>query len=544
MSPPFDWTQGLKSIYSFSRSSFLDLPQEIILMILLHAAVEKGEISCHERTRVQLICKTLSDFVNHVPYFWNHLSVWEPKVLWQKHLDKSGQLELAVTCDCSPNWELYASFLSTILPHAHRIRSFTCRVNQKSGEVAVEVTTHAAPILRDLRLFSANELTLIDLGPIPFHDMPRLETMDIEALDLNETMWYEATDLRVVKLKNVDWVEEVWRFLDFLEENDQLESFHYHMTENVFSPDDLLGPPTLPDSYDTIALPNLTHVTLYSIPASHLLVILQHVSFPPHSHISATIPDCFPPDSEQTPPEQPAVDFLVPVLNRLVALRPPSSLAMLFNSEEAYVTAAEQRWNLGFFNEPLNYEPREEAYRTLLQLIPPEIRALIYSVNAVDIWTDEAKFLVEALSDDVTPLITIECRLDDEWLAALWEDESRGWDGFRLPRLHSIAFNVCKRSTAANIRALRDLLQARSAAVQGAMHGLDTRIIVPMQYDEGEIQAALEDPSLLNLGPRIERVEMNEAESNGAFEEDEEELNTDDEENVETDDLDDGGPIL
>ncbi|KAG8904702.1 hypothetical protein FRC01_008633, partial [Tulasnella sp. 417] len=175
--------------------------------------------------------------------------------------------------------------------------------------------------------------------------------------------------------------------------------------------------------------------------------------------------------------------------------------------------------------------------------IPPEIRALISSVNAVELPLTDAQLLVEALLRDAPQIVEFECSLEATWLAALWTDESRGWAGFRLPRLQSITFNVCRNSTAACIRTIRDLLHARSVAVRGGLHRLDTSIVVPAQYDKGEIQVALEDPGLLNLGPRIELVAADEAESDGTFDEFEEDTSSDSE-NVGADDSESGGAML
>ncbi|KAG8954823.1 hypothetical protein FRC00_005677 [Tulasnella sp. 408] len=482
-----------------SRSPFLGLPQEIILMILLDVVEEEGEISWQERTRLQLICRALRDFVNFTPSFWSQISVSEPREIWQQHLDKSGQLELTVTCDCPPREELHASFLSTILPHAHRICSLTCSIDGNSSEAVVEVTTHAASTLRDLSLFYDERLAR-RIDGIPF-DMLELETLELSGIfTVREPMWWEGTVLRVVKLENVNWVYEISTFLDFLEANDQLESFHYSLLENILDQEDL-APQDLP-SYDTIVLPNLTHFFVYSIPAFHLLTILQHVSFPSDAQISATVGDSF-------PTQEPAADFIVPVMNRLAALRPPSSgITLRFDTDEAFLFAENKGWELGFYNDALNFHPRGEAYRTFLQQIPSEIRALISSANVAHMrpGADDPALLVKALSQDADSLSMFECLLDETWLSALWMDRSRGWDGFRLPKLDWIFFNVCETSTAADISNLTNLLQARSAAVQDKMHSLDVTITVPIQYDEGEIQAALKEPSLLNLEPHIERI--------------------------------------
>ncbi|KAG8926624.1 hypothetical protein FRC00_002697 [Tulasnella sp. 408] len=229
----------------------------------------------------------------------------------------------------------------------------------------------------------------------------------------------------------------------------------------------------------------------------------------------------------------------------LVALRQPSSLDLLFDGEEAYVTATEQRWNLGFYNNALDIGPREEAYRIFLQQIPPGIRVLIFSVRIVRTLLEDVGLLAKALSENPIHLIKFECPLNETVLTALWVDKSRGWDGFRLQKLQSITFRVWRYSTAGDIHTLRDLLQAYSAMKQGNMQGLDAKIVVPMCYDQGDIQAALEDPILLDLGPLIERVATDElatddeAEFDGTFEVVEEDVHSDDEENEEDTELDD-----
>ncbi|KAG8954822.1 hypothetical protein FRC00_005676 [Tulasnella sp. 408] len=523
----------MNSPYFADRSLLLGLPQEIILMILLDVVEEEGEISWHERTRVQLICRALRDFVNLTPSFWSHISVLQPKKLWQRHIDMSSQLGLTVACNFTPEHESHASFLSTILPQAHRIHSLSCNINRHCKTVIIEVITRAALSLRDLRLFSTTEW-VGDMDGIPLDGMPRLETIDFSDIILKPHTWCKVTGLRVVKLEETDWVDEISTFLDFLKQNDQLEKFHYSFEENVHLID-TLGPQILPTPYDTILLPSLTHLTLYSIPAFHLLTILQHVSLPPHSYINATLADSFPPDHEQP------LDFVVPLMTLLVAWRPPSSLELVFDGEEAYVAATEQRWNLGFYNNAPDIEPREEAYRIFLQQIPPGIRVLISSVRIISL--EHVGLLAKALSENPIHLITFDCPLNKTALAALWMDRSRGWDGFCLPKLQSITFRIWRYSTAGDIHTLRDLLQAYKATKQGNMQGLDAKIVVPMCYDQGDIQAALEDPILLSLGPLIERVAKDElamddeAEFNGTFEVVEEAVDSDDEEDVHSDEI-------
>lgn len=418
----FGQAQESKSLYSFTRSTILDLPHEIILLILLYALMEDGGISYQERTRIQLICRALHDFVDFTTSLWNYLSLSQPRELWKRHIAKSSQLHLTVACDISQEHELCASFLNTILPHAYRIRSLSCNVDGCRQKVIIEVIIRATLTLRDLRLFSLTGLTM-NMKGIPFDGMPSLKTIDFSGLPILGP-WFKATGLWVVKLEEAVWVDEVSTFLDFLKENNQLESFYYRLESNIYS-SDALGPQILPTPYDTIVLPNLTHLTLYSIPAFHLLTILQRVSFPPHSYINATLAD-------SSPPEEP-VDLVVPVMTLLVALRPPSSLELVFNGEEAYVAATEQRWNLGFYNNALDIEPREEAYRIFLQQIPPGIRVLISSVRIVRTYSEDAELLVKALSGNTIHFTKLECTVNGTMLAALWMDRSRGWDGLRLP---------------------------------------------------------------------------------------------------------------
>ncbi|KAG8901359.1 hypothetical protein FRC01_009871 [Tulasnella sp. 417] len=535
MSQPFAHAQYGTSSHPSSRLHILGLPLEILLMVITDVIVEEGKISFQERTRVRLICKTLNNFVNVTPSFWNQLSVWEPQEFWQQHLDKADQLKLAVICDCSPDQELYASFLSFIFSHAHRIYSLDCTVNLESSGMVADMTSSAAPILRDLKV-SYPEVHITTMPPLPFDEMEELETLSIYSRLTYDGPWWEGSVLRVVKLENVNWVDEVSTFLDFLQASDQLESFHYSVRENVLSQDEL-APQILDDTYGTIVLPNMAHFLVYSIPAFHLLTILRHVSFPEGCRINATAVDSF-------PPEQPdGHEFIVPIMDRLLELRPPQlGLGIKFGKEEAWINTAEQRWDLGFCNDALNLEPREEAYRALLQQIPPNIRALIHSVNAINLpyAEDNPALLVKALSEDVNQLIMFESRLNDKWLSALWTDRSRGWDGFLLPRLRSIRFVVCESSTAANFRTLIDLLQARSAAVHGGMPALQTTLTVPENFEEGEIQAALQDPILLNLGLRIERIATSETKMLVASEEDmypygEEDMYSDGEEDMGSD---------
>ncbi|KAG8946301.1 hypothetical protein FRC04_011931 [Tulasnella sp. 424] len=409
-----------------------------------------------------------------------------------------------------------------ILPHAHRIRSFICTFNEDSVQLVAEVATRAAHTLRNLGIFSSDGSVV---NGIPFDGMPWLEKLELLDIYWTDSMWWRATGLRVVKLAEMPWVPEVSAFLDFLEASVNLERFYYSLKENVFD-QEALGPQTLPASQkDVIILPNLTHFTAYSIPASHVQVILQRVSFPPHSHFNATTADTFPPEENQ-------FNFIVPVVNHLVALRPPSSLALEFNGEDAYITAAEQRWRLGFYNDGLDINPRELSYRMLLQAIPSEIRAFIHSVLVVELKSqeDNAEWLVEALSDDEINITTFECPLDEDWMDVLWVDESSGWAGFRLPALQSLTFNICIYTMVVSIITIKGLLQVRSAVMPHlGLHELDVMIRVPKNYDEGEIKAALDDPQLLNLGAQVERVPEDETDSAEALQELDERRDAEDE---------------
>lgn len=526
---------------SSNRPAFLSLPQEIIIIILLDVVDEEGAISWQERTRLQLVCRALHDLVNFVPSFWDQISVSEPKETWKQHLEKSGQLELPVVCDCPPHEELHASFLSTILPHAHRICYLACSVDDNSSDAVVELITRAAPTLRALGIFYKDEELGGRTDGIPFDDMLELEMLQLSGIfTVQGPVWWEVTLLRVVKLENVDWVDEISTFLDFLEANDELEIFHCSVTEpdKIFDQDDL-APQDLP-SYDTIVLPNLTHFFVSSIPAFHLLKILQHVSFRSDAQITAVVVDPF-------PPEEPAADFIVPVMNHLAVLRPPSSgIALSFNRDEAYIFAHNKRWELGFYNDALNFQPREEAYQTFLQQIPSEIRAEISFANVVYMnpGADDPALFVKALSQDADHLRKFGCVLDETWLSALCVDKSRGWDGFRLPKLDRIFLKICETSTAADIRALTSLLQARSAAVQDKMHPFDVTIEIPIEFDEGEIQAALNEPGLPNLGSHIERIATDEERREVGFAEVEEGIGSHGEENVRADDLEGDGDRL
>ncbi|KAG9044408.1 hypothetical protein FS837_008203 [Tulasnella sp. UAMH 9824] len=455
--------------------------------------------------------------------------------------------------------------------HGIRVDIESHRADDNSSDAVVELTTRAAPSFRGLRIFYDDQELGGMIDGIQFDDMLELEILELSGiLTVQGPVWWGGTVLRVVKLVNVDWVDQISTFLDFLEANDQLEIFHYTLMEpeNIFDHDDLapqdlhsydtivlpdlvdfgslksniyssdaLGPQILPTPYDTIVLPNLTHLTLYSIPAFHLLTILQRISIPAHSYINATLADSF-------PPEEP-VDFVVPAMTLLAALRPSSSLELLFDGEEAYVTATEQLWNLGFYNNALDIEPREEAYRIFLQQIPPGIRVLISSVRIVRTYSEDVGLLVKALSERTIHFTKFECLVNETMLAALWMDKSQGWEGFRLQRLQSITFRIWKYSTARDILTLSDILQAYSATVQSNMQGLDAKIVVPIDYDQGDIQIALEEPILLSLGPLIERVATDdvptddEAEFHGMFEVVEEDVHSDDEESEEGTELDD-----
>ncbi|KAG8926626.1 hypothetical protein FRC00_002699 [Tulasnella sp. 408] len=155
-----------------------------------------------------------------------------------------------------------------------------------------------------------------------------------------------------------------------------------------------------------------------------------------------------------------------------------------------------------------SYSYSPSAAAQYLQQIPSEILALISSANVIYMspGVDDPALLVQALSQDADHLRTFECLLDETWLSALCMDESCGWDGFRLPKLDRLLLKICETSTGADIRRLTRLLQARSAAVQDKTHWLDVKIEIPIQSAEGEIQAALKEPSLANPRPHIECI--------------------------------------
>ncbi|KAG9019822.1 hypothetical protein FRB90_005970 [Tulasnella sp. 427] len=500
------------------RSPLLTLPGELLAMIL-----HEANYSRRDWLNIRLICRQLTSFINETPSFWTSISnqYQEPATL--QRLERSRQTKLDVWYtypdhpdsdpDSDSEDEDGTAFYRAILPQAYRIKTLHCDVDiQKVRKKRVcDVAVLSSQSLEELDLTHpfTTEGQVVPLRGIPFDRMPCLRELGILGVLTTDSGWWQARGLRNVEIEEGNWMPHASGFLDFLEGCPQLEKFHFFSTESEEELHAATSQAPL-QPRNAIVLPNMTFFLLKSIPGLHMESIANYVSFPPDLSISLGIIDRFPVAAS-------ANDSVALTLRQLILRRSSSALTLFLDHEDVVIRSERQNWRLTFINNLPNWDPPEQAYLEFFRQLPTEISALNLSVADGGIQEGHARWLVDGLAGSGITLtnISLICRLDDEWLAALWRDDQQNdCSTFQLPGLKSLTFHVKSSSTPGHIATLKDHVSLRSAALDllsflspdakgEPTHKMQVTLVMRFPEENNLLRAALDDPTLRDLGVNV-----------------------------------------